>query len=67
MILLGERTPPQLHSEEEGTLESSPGFQVLGGGIAAACHWWTRVLPACLIKGKEHPCYSEAISSGTTR
>lgn len=36
MILLGERTPPQLHSEEEGTLESSPGFQVLGGGICCS-------------------------------
>lgn len=36
MILLGERTPPQLHSEEEGTLESSPEFQVLGGGICCS-------------------------------
>lgn len=41
VILLGDRTSPQLHSEEEGTLELSPGSQVLGGGIAAACHWWT--------------------------
>lgn len=41
MILLGDRTSPQLHSEEEGTLELSPGSQVLAGGIAAACHWWT--------------------------
>lgn len=39
MIFLGERTPPQLHSEEEGTLELTHGFQVLGGGIAAVCHW----------------------------
>lgn len=38
MILLSDRTFPQLHSEEEGTLELSPGPQVLGGGIAAACH-----------------------------
>lgn len=41
MIPLGERTPSPLQAEEKGTLESSPGFQVLGGVIAAACHWWT--------------------------
>ena len=41
MILLGDRTSPQLHSEEEGTLELSPGSQVLASGTAAACHWWT--------------------------
>lgn len=46
MIPLGERTPPQLQAEEKGTLESSPGCQVLGGGTAAAATGGHRVPPA---------------------
>lgn len=67
MILLRDRTPPQLHSEEKGTLELSRGFQLLGGGTGCSLPLVDIGFCLPLMKGKEHSCYSQANSSGTAR
>lgn len=67
MILLGDRTSPQLHSEEEGTLEcrlDPKCWVVVLLQLATSGH---RVLPTSWKAWSMHACSSQAISSGTAR